>query len=302
MLDPALSDRRLRTRARQPMVVCWLLLALAGCATRSGGRTSATTDAPCLSTAGASREDREALDRLLLRLGDGEALYTLAGGIKPVSSEADLVVRVAPTVDDSALASLAALRRRAALLSCGPIGAVVQLYAATYPGRGDTLTRAASLLVYHRDRMRAAIRAHAAFFATIGVTEAAAPHDVLHAVETAPRAARWRGYGYLFGYPDDAVDFFVAAGIAGDSARTLVPRDFRRLPTVRRVAATRDAPPTLPTFVYAVARGAPPSAGDVALEAATAPVYARYVAVRARAITPDSTGALVLWRRWLSDR
>ncbi len=215
------------------MVVCWLLLALAGCATRSGGRTSATTDAPCLSTAGASREDREALDRLLLRLGDGEALYTLAGGIKPVSSEADLVVRVAPTVDDSALASLAALRRRAALLSCGPIGAVVQLYAATYPGRGDTLTRAASLLVYHRDRMRAAIRAHAAFFATIGVTEAAAPHDVLHAVETAPRAARWRGYGYLFGYPDDAVDFFVAAGIAGDSARTLVPRDFRRLPTVR---------------------------------------------------------------------
>ena len=291
--------RRALVRSFARSLGAWaVLVGTAGCAARVGGvvpaagATRGDASAPCLATASLDSADRHALDRLLLRLGDGEALYTLAGGPKPVSSDLDRTVRVAPTVDDVALAALA----------CGDVGAFVQLHATPFPTGGDTLVRAASVIVYHRARLRAAIGERAAFFARLGVTADTDPRDVLFAVETAPRAERWRGYGHLFGYPDEAVDFFVRAGITGDSTRTLVPRDFRRIPTVRRVAAARGAPPTLATFVYAVPKDAPPSAGDRALAAAAAPIHAEYVARRARAIGADSLGALALWRGWWTGR
>jgi hypothetical protein len=157
-------------------------------------------------------------------------------------------------------------------------------------------------VLYHRGRVADAVRTHAAFFATLAITPSADVREVLAAVEHAPRAERWRGYGLLFGYPDEAVDFFVRAGVEGDSTRTIVPRDFRRIETHRKYAAARDEPPTLSSFVYAVPRGAPESIADRALREAAAPIYARYARERARMVVGDSTGALTLWREWLSAR
>lgn len=281
---------------------------LVGCTARrtamhpDAASAGAASTPHCFDTTSLDSTDRVAVDRLLLRLGDGEALYTLAGGPKPVSSDLDVTVRIVPTVDSVALASLATLRRRVEALACGEVGAFVQVYSAAFPTTGDTVVRAASVIVHHRARLRQTIAAHAAFFARLGVTPDTDPRDIVFAVETAPRADRWRGYGHLFGYPDEAVDFFVRAGVVGDSTRTLVPRDFRRIPTVRRVPATRGAPPTLATFVYAVPKDAPLSPGDRALAAAAAPIHAAYVARRARAIGADSLGALAMWRAWVSGR
>jgi hypothetical protein len=46
-----------------------------------------------------------------------------------------------------------------------------------------------------------------------------------------PDLERHRGYGYLFGYPDHAVDFFVSAEREWKSTGKFVERDFIRIET-----------------------------------------------------------------------
>jgi hypothetical protein len=135
------------------------------------------------------------------------------------------------------------------------------------------------------------------FFALLGVTSSTSPQEILAAVENAPRALRWRGYGYLFGYPDAAVDFFVDAGVEGDRTGALIPRDFRRIETVHKFASGNDS---LSTFVYAVPRGAPVSEGEQQLRDRAASVMDHYRAQRRKYIGADSLGAVMLWRAWLS--
>jgi len=241
-------------------------------------------------------------DRLLLEAADGEALYTLAGGLKPLSSGRAFSVRVAPALDHAAMDSLELMRGAAALLACGEIGAFVHVFTATSATADGDTRRSAEVVVYHRARVADLVRSHAAFFATLAITPSADVREVLAAVENAPRADRWRGYGLLFGYPEAAVEFFVQAGVEGDSTRAIAPRDFRRIETFRKFPAARDAPATLSSFVYAVPKGAPESTADRALRDAAAPIYARYERERARRIVGDSAGALVLWRGWLSPQ
>lgn len=234
---------------------------------------------------------RTLAQRALLELADGEALYTLLGGVKPVSSGVSRTVRVAPTIDSAALDSLTALRAAAEALQCGPVVTFVQVYAQAFPAGGDTVTRAATLVVVDRAALAGAIGARAPFFGRLAVTPATDARDVLFAVETAPRAERWRGYGHLFGYPDEAVDFFVRAGVRGDSSGRVEPRDFRRIETWRKYPATRGGPPILPAFVYAVDKGAPESADDRDLRTRAVQVYARYAAERAT-VGGDSLSAI----------
>ena len=261
----------------------------------------AVPPAACFPVEALTPADRRVAEQLLLHLGDGEALYTLAGGIKPLSSDvADLQLRVAPTVDTVALARLDQLRRVTAALHCGEIGAFVQLFAAPQRRADSTLVRSSAVVLYHRRSLRALVERQAPFFAALGVTPAADPRDLVEAVEHAERAPRWRGYGHLFGYPDDAVDFFVRAGLEGDRTGQLVPRDFRRIETVRKYPEGRDGPAVLSAFVYAGPKGAPEGEGDRRLRTAAAPAYARYVRERARFVTADSTGAVALWRAWLA--
>lgn len=261
----------------------------------------AVPPAACFPVERLTPDDRRVAELLLLRLGDGEALYTLAGGIKPLSSDvADLQLRVAPSVDTVALARLDQLRRVTAALHCGEIGAFVQLFAAPQRRADSTLVRSSAVVLYHRRSLRALVERQAPFFAALGVTPAADPRDLVEAVEHAERAPRWRGYGHLFGYPDDAVDFFVRAGLEGDRTGQLVPRDFRRIETVRKYPEGRDGPAVLSAFVYAVPKGAPEGEGDRRLRTAAAPAYARYVRERVRFVTADSTGAVALWRAWLA--
>ena len=269
----------------------------------SGTSSPPTRDASlCFDPGRESAPVVDLADRVLLEAGDGEALYTLANGLKPLSSGRAFSLQTAPAPRAAALDSLDQLRRAVRVLRCGEIGAFVHVFTATSSTADRITRRAAEVVLYHRGRVAEVVRTHAAFFATLAITPSADVREVLAAVENAPRAERWRGYGLLFGYPDEAVDFFVQAGIEGDSTGTIVPRDFRRIDTYRRYPAMRDAPPTLSSFVYAVPKGAPESAADRALREAAAPIHARYVRERARRIVGDSAGALVLWREWLSGR
>jgi len=50
------------------------------------------------------------------------------------------------------------------------------------------------------------------FFAPYGITPSAHTMEVLMTIEHSQQSHRWRGLGYLFGFPLYGVDFFVAAG------------------------------------------------------------------------------------------
>jgi hypothetical protein len=262
-----------------------------------------TAAASCFASA-----DQPGAPALLAAALDREGLYTFAG-LKPVSSGfADLQVTIAPEVDRAALDSLDRLRQLARGLHCGDVVMVTQVFAATQPGPGGTQRRAAGLVLVHRGALARSIRSHAAYFDSLAITPHSEPADVIAAVEHAPRASRWRGYGYLFGYPDDAVEFFVRAGVEGDSiaqARGLssfvVPREFRRIETVYKVPAERDGPPLLSTFVFAVPPGAPESDAERRLREDAAAIFAAHLQRRAR--WTDANGQLevvALLREWLA--
>lgn len=293
---------------RRLMLACLVSSPLtAGCAARGGTSAgtppdvSARSAASCFPIEALSDADRVFADRILLEMSDREGLYTLADGLKPVSSDVrDLQLRIAPRFDTLSLRALDRLWRVAGALHCGDIGVFVQVFTATFTARDSSVMRSASLVVYHRASLQSLIRRQSEFFGRLGVTASTDPQSVVAAVENAPRADRWRGYGYLFGYPDESVDFFVRAGIAGDSTKQFVPRDFRRVETFRKLPETRDGPPANSSFVYAVPKGAAPSAGDRLLTDLAAPSYRRYLSLRTAHIAADSTGAVALWRAWYS--
>jgi len=173
----------------------------------------------------------------------------------------------------------------------------VQEYAAPIPtSTAGEVRRGSTLIVAHRAALRAEVERHREFWRGLGVDPLTSPEEVLRAVEQAPRADRWRGYGYVFGYPQTAVDFFVSAGLRGDSLDTLIPRDFRRIETYRKFPGRSGAPPTESSFVYAVAKDAPESPVDSALRNAAAPIFADYLRIRPDSMVPIET-VLRNWSR-----
>jgi len=275
----------------------------AGASTSTRAASGRPNPSVCFRVDQLSAPDRALAERVLLEFSDREGLYTLADGLKPISSDVrDMQLRIAPTLDTVKLAELERLRIVASALHCGELGMFVQVFTATYPGRDSTVVRSASMVLYHRQSLRAAIGRHATFFAGLGVTPSADPREVVGAVENAPQAERWRGYGYMFGYPDEAVDFFVKAGVEGEKIKKVVPRDFRRIETFTKYAERQGGPLVNSSFVYATPKGAPESAGDRALRDAASPRYARYLTLRAKYVRPDSTGAAELWRAWYGKR
>jgi hypothetical protein len=234
---------------------------------------SATKEAP--------ESDDALLERVVLAMLDGEALYTVAGGLKPVSSgfwSADIDV-AQPDLTEVARVQrlLGGLRGVDEALEFG-----VMSFAQAHDGK-----RAAQAWVSHRGALAAALEAHSEFFAPLGVGPHLEADEILAIVERLPRLERFRGYGYLFGYPDYAVEFFVAAAAEEERSGELPPREFAHVAT--HAAETH-------RFVWAVPSGHSENAADRELRRRAAPVLERYRALRERHIGPNRPGAVALLR------
>jgi hypothetical protein len=236
---------------------------------------------------------RPRAEETLLRALDGEALYTIAGGLKPMSSG---FVSASIAVDAPDLVEAEALRQVLDAWTCGgELAAGVHHFARVFEGR-----RALEAVVFHRPALRGLLTRHSGFFAPYGLSASSDPAEVVMAVEYDPTPARLRGYGYLFGYPDYAVDFFVQAALTQEEREknptpgvaALVPRDFVSLPTTRGERR----------FVYAVPKGHLANDADLLLRTAAEALFADYTARRARHIRGDSpAGVLALVREWFDD-
>lgn len=248
-----------------------LALLLVACSTAAPTRTpaSAPGSAPTADTA-----------RVLLAALDSEALYTIAGGLKPVS-EGFWHGNVHDEQPD--LAAVSAARAALAPWRNDTLWADVHVFHDAHDGK-----RAARGYVVERRALAELLHAHAAFFAPFGLGPDTHPAEVMAVVERLPKLDRHRGLGLLFGYPQHAIEFFLAAEIAREAGTEPAPRRFVQIPAF--VSPTG-------RFVYAVGKDDPERAEDRELAAAAAPRLQRYRELRAEVREDDAEALLALTRQ-----
>ncbi|RYX81607.1 hypothetical protein EON83_23460 [bacterium] len=243
--------------------------------------------AECFPVEGLSPSMRADAEKLLLRVLDSEGLYTLVGGIKPMSSG---WLSLNTKLDKPDPLKLDRWRQIVATLRCGDeIGAHLTAFATVYEGN-----RPLQGSIFNRSALRTMLEKRASFWNGFAISPSSEPLEVLMATEYAPKSERFRGYGYLFGYPSRAVDFFVTSSEAqeADPAKKIVPRDFFSIPTFERETNS---------FVYAVPKGSTLDADDSLLRQKCAPILAEYKRRRALYIGDGKKGVVALIRDWFDN-
>ncbi|MBX3226966.1 MAG: hypothetical protein KIT84_40960 [Labilithrix sp.] len=227
---------------------------------------------------------RRTADALLLRALDTEALYTLLSDIKPMSSGfAGLRFPAAETT----VPALETLRAITQTFQCTPrLSGATQVFAATFDGM-----KSAEALLFHGPRFAATVTEHTSPFEALGIGASMQPIDAVDIVDRDPTTKRFQAYGHLFGYPQHAVDFFVAAAEGEDATGQFVERDFVHVPTFAKPTGA---------FTYAVPKGHQPIAADLALREKAAPVLNAYKHARAEHVQ-GSSGAARLLRALFDD-
>ncbi len=275
---------------RQSALLSLLLAAiLAACSNAASVQVPATSARPsaevCIPTSGWSSEEIAFLDSVLTVALDNEALYTIAEGIKPMSTVAASRIRV-DTIGLAGLdppKKLELWHKAASGLRCGPLTAALIPFKNVYDGH-----RYIELVVFHRDRFRAMVNEHADFWSWKGVAPVSEPALVATMVEYSPPHERFRGYGYLFGYPKHAVDFFVTAAEESDETGRFVERDFFQIPAWSGETGR---------FVYAVPKGYVPTQEDSALYRRSVVVLEAYRRTRVSYVRTDGSLRAIDWIR-----
>lgn len=270
-----------------------------------------------------SSDQRKTAEALLLKALDEAALYTIVGGIKPMSTgirsfqlqvslprmsfvDAQAKIKELEGKDAESLSSeqrtelsqakqsvdrskvLEDLELTRSILEkwrCGDeIYAGVQHFQRQFEGK-----RFQEVFIINRTRLRQVLTEKKHFFSRWGVTSSSHPEQVLYAVENESNSARFAGYGYLFGYPEHAVRFFVQASDEETFSGRFVTRDFISIPTFARDTNF---------FVYAVPKGHSANEADTQLRSKAAPILAEYRKRRTDYIGDGKKGVLELVRDW----
>lgn len=135
------------------------------------------------------------------------------------------------------------------------------------------------ILICRRDLLAKLFEDKSHFFGQWGFTKNSDISTLLTTIEFENRNDRYRGYGYFFGYPDHAVDFFVDASISQEQTEEFVERDFFHLPV---------AVGTSGYFTYAIPKGYVPNQIDSSIyrKATTALDY--YKSAKGKYVTSES--------------
>lgn len=224
-----------------------------------------------------SQQDR--LDELVLGMLDREALYTVSGGLKPMSTG------FWRHRFETAEPDLELLRETRSLLdriSDETLALGVKVFAREWDGH-----RYAGAYVIHRASLRRVLEHKRDFWAPLGVDPDTEPAVVVAITERLPRLKRFRAYGYLFGYPDAAVDFFVNAAAEQEATGDLVAREFVSVPTYESPEGR---------FVWAVPQDYEGDPAEDAIRAEAEVILDRYRSMRARYISESRHEPLRLLR------
>jgi hemoglobin-like flavoprotein len=238
--------------------------------------------------------DKALADSVLAYALDHEALYSLADTIKPISSVKLLRFALAKdstmkdgdaiiTTEDSLLQIVEAHQKVCKALTKGDFEFILIPFNHT-----EKSMRNMEIYVVRKSRLASVLKTHTTFFGQWGFTPSTNPAVVLTAVEFETRLDRNRAYGYLFGYPSYAVDFFVESTKTQqtDPDKKLVPRDFFPIPVY---AGNRGY------FTYAMPKGYQPTATDSTILNKAIVTLDNYKLVREKFKSPTGLNATELW-------
>jgi len=227
---------------------------------------------------------RQKSEALLLRALDTEALYTFVGDLKPMSSFTELRV----PLDKLDLATVEATRRALRAWRCGD-DYFADVHHFVQPHDNRLYLEGA---IWNRITLGKLIAQHEPYFKRFGLTPSSHPMEVTMAVEYDTAPERFRGYGYLYGYPDYAVDFFVDAENQRKKTGRSVPRDIVSMPTYARSAQL---------YAWTVPKGHQENDVDERIRRQVLAILNDYLARRPKYIGAGKPGVVALLRDWLDD-
>jgi hypothetical protein len=252
-----------------------------------------------------SPADQQRADSLLATALDQEALYSLLADLKPVSSigfplsypigkdslHTDGQNKVVNTSADSIqhfLEEIESWNRVLDALSFDHFEFMLIPFKNVWES-----DRNMQILVSRTDLVDSLLVAQAPFFAQWGFVPGTDPAVLLTATEYESRNDRYRAYGYLFGYPEHAVDFFVNASIHQEATDEFVKRSFFHIPVHVRDQGY---------FTYALPEDFTPLASDSARYRAATKVLERYRNIRPKYVNESGQlNALQLLREWWAE-
>lgn len=217
-------------------------------------------------------------DSLAKAILEKEGLYTVMGGLKPMSTAIQFELEIDSITQnylDGEMANtrLQNLRNALDLMETDVIGFAIIPFKQIY---GDK--RVFQVLIYHNSSVREKIRSNSEFYLKRGILPNTPIAQVLTVTEFDVALPRFRSYGYLFGYPAHAVDFFVESADHQEKTEEFVKRDFFQIP----VSSREDG-----HFVYAVPKGYEPASIDLELKNQALELLERYRQEKSKLMSSD---------------
>jgi len=276
-----------------PLLLLLLAVGLAGCSVSRYGPEMTPRLKPFPGYKTLSPAEREMADSMLTFALDHEALYSLIGDIKSISQTgfifADGLGKDSTDLDGQAIVvspdqdsirhfldALEQWNRITKALSFGPYQFIIVPFRHTWNNR-----RHFQITVCRTDLIDRLLSDRADFFAQWGFVSGTDPAVLVTAAEFEDPLDRYRAYGYLFGYPKHAVDFFVEAAREEKRTGEFVQRDFFQIPVHAKSSGY---------FTYAVPKGYQPVDQDSSLYYQGGAVLDKYRAMRPRYV--DKNGRL----------
>lgn len=233
-------------------------------------------------------------DSLLAYALDHEALYTLVDTLKPMSSVKFLTYAIAK--DSSMQDGDAYVTHKDSLLQlidqyqsvCKALSNDTWQFVLLPFKRTEKNMRNLEIYVIRKAVFANKINQYQSFFGQWGFTPNTDPSIVLSVIEYETRWDRNRAYGYLFGYPAYAVDFFVEANKMqqADINKKIVPRNFFAIP----VFAGNQG-----YFTYAMPKSYQPTELDSAIYKKAQHTLNQYRQIRSSYLEPSGLKAQALW-------
>ncbi len=184
-----------------------------------------------------SKADKKLADSLILLALDYEGLYTINSNLKPMSSvamvsfnlaNADTSKRGIREVVDLASVDLQKLKRYQKVVNALQFGDLQFIISPFKSYQSNK--RIMQISVYRTSLIDSLLNANQTYFAQFGFVPGTSPEILINTVEYEHKYDRFRGYGYLFGYPEHAVTFFTNATVESDLKKEFVNRDFFQVP------------------------------------------------------------------------
>lgn len=210
-------------------------------------------------------------DSLVKQTLEKEGLFTVLGGLKPISTVSHFQFPIDSISKEfidpvQVRQHIQTLTASLEMLSDEYIGFVVVPFKAVFGNM-----RSFQVLVYNTASIQKTIETYGDFFIKRGMITSSDPKALLMMVEFEEKMDRFRAYGYLFGYPSYAVDFFVEAALHEENTGDFVRRSFFQIP----VASSETG-----RFVYALPENQEPSPVDLELKKKAGEILETYKTIQ----------------------